>query len=140
VRATPTWTATSAACCASWRADPVAWKAYHLSPIDFGWEFLPTFQEVAARFAESDAMKIVHGGEYDIDDYPKLKKDLEFAKDLALEAGWEGDYRGSHTPRVLFLPDETEFICAFAWKQENNGSTFVVSPKPLPWLDDFNLI
>jgi hypothetical protein len=30
---------------------------------------------------------------------------------------------------------ELEVGYAFVWKQDNNGSTFVLSPVPLPYLD-----
>ena len=35
------------------------WTAYAIIPIDWAWEFLPTVQEIATRFAASDAELIV---------------------------------------------------------------------------------
>jgi hypothetical protein len=34
-------------------------------------------------------------------------------------------------------PQHDDFECEFllAWKQDNNGQTFIASPYPLPWLD-----
>jgi hypothetical protein len=54
---------------------------------------------------------------------------------MALEAGWEGDIRHGSGPFVCPLPDGdcgSEYL--IAWKQDNNGSTFIASPFCLPWL------
>lgn len=52
---------------------------------------------------------------------------------------WEGDIRSSDNLRVGGLP-ASEMGCAmeyyFIFKQDNNGSTFVVSPYPLVWLEN----
>jgi hypothetical protein len=54
---------------------------------------------------------------------------------LARKAGWEGDMREG--PFVAGLPSEPgTFEYLIAWKQDNNGQTFVVSPVRLPWLED----
>jgi hypothetical protein len=34
----------------------------------------------------------------------------------------------------MWLPYDTEFAYGFVWKQDNNGTTFVASPVPMPWL------
>lgn len=113
----------------------MTWTAYHINPIDFGWEFLPTFEEVAAKFAASDARRLVHSELYEGDMLPDLREALTQAKALAKQVYWEGDFRTGTEPHILFLPDEGDFSYAFVWKQDNNGSTFVISPHPLPWLD-----
>jgi hypothetical protein len=47
---------------------------------------------------------------------------------------WEGDC--SQGPFWLPLPADTgNYLFLFAWKQSNNGTTFVASPVELPWLD-----
>lgn len=111
----------------------MAFKAYYILPIDFGWEYLPTVEEFADKLAKSDlAIKL---GKEPFGD-PKLDQflaDFATAQDLATDQGWEGDFRGS--PRVFFVPVEGEFVYGFAWKQDNNGDTLVVSPQPLSWLD-----
>jgi hypothetical protein len=58
------------------------------------------------------------------------------AYELAKKAGWEGDIREG--PYVAGLPthetaDDGHFM--IAWKQDNNGDTFVASPYRLPWLE-----
>ena len=48
---------------------------------------------------------------------------------------WEGDIVENGL-LVFALPcDSCETKVGFIWKQENNGSTFVASPFPLPWLE-----
>jgi hypothetical protein len=72
----------------------------------------------------------------------------DFAKDLtrafadAVRAAtrlseWEGDF--SRGPCVMPIPDPDNngFQAAFVWKQDNNGTTFVVSPVALPWLWEY---
>ena len=57
------------------------------------------------------------------------------AFELAKKVGWEGDIREG--PFIAGLPthdtgDDGHFM--IAWKQDNNGDTFVVSPYKLPWI------
>lgn len=111
----------------------MAWQAYSIIPIDFGWERLQTVEEVAASMAEEKAAEIVHGQPSYSEPLEKFFSDIKQARELAKKAGWEGDYRDR--PRVFWLPDEGSFSYGFAWKQDNNGTTYVISPHPLPWLD-----
>jgi hypothetical protein len=39
-------------------------------------------------------------------------------------------------PVVFWVPVEDSFRYGFVFKQDNNGSTFVVSPVPMPWYED----
>jgi len=113
------------------------WTAYAIIPIDWAWEFLPTVQEIATRFAASDAELIVADAtEFETMYHSDFGKHFALAKRLAREEGWEGDF-GGNSPRVIFLPDENTFVYGFVWKQSNNGTTFVVSPQPLPWLEKY---
>ncbi len=58
------------------------------------------------------------------------------AQGLALWVHWQGDIRGDTGPYVCPLPnDDCDSDYLIAWKQSNNGATFVASPFPLPWLD-----
>jgi hypothetical protein len=60
----------------------------------------------------------------------------ELAQDLAKRIYWEGDVRSSEGgPWWTPIPWETgDWEYVIAWKQDNNGSTFVASPVQLPWL------
>lgn len=57
-------------------------------------------------------------------------------QDAAMEAfraiGWEGDFR--EPARFFALPGDGGMEVGVAIKQDNNGSTFIGSPYPLPWL------
>jgi hypothetical protein len=58
------------------------------------------------------------------------------AQKLALEIGWEGDIREGCGPFVSVLPQPDVDNFLIAWKQDNNGTTFVASPYRLPWLEE----
>ncbi len=57
---------------------------------------------------------------------------VERAKDLATSCGWEGDGMW----QIAGLPPESIAgpLFMLAVKQRNNGTTFIVSPRELPWL------
>jgi hypothetical protein len=64
---------------------------------------------------------------------------LARAQALARRIGWEGDIRGGpgagNGPFWAPLPsDRPGVLFMVAWKQDNNGETFVASPRELPWL------
>lgn len=112
----------------------MTFTAYEITPIDFGWETLSTVSETAAKLGSEDAVSRVDGDPqsapfYSLDTF---LADWETAKQLASEAGWEGDFRGE--PRVFWLPTELEIRYGFVFKQDNNGTTYVISPCALPHL------
>jgi hypothetical protein len=113
------------------------WTAYAVDPIDYEWDLLPTVKDVACKLAE----RLVVEREQVGFTYPRLAdfiEDFRHAQRLAKETGyWEGDYRPGFEPRVIWLPDPDlcRFAYGFVWKQSNNGTTFVISPQPLEWLD-----
>lgn len=49
------------------------------------------------------------------------------------ELSWNGDVREG--PYVMALPGDTACELVVAWKHDNNGDTFIISPVELPWLD-----
>lgn len=66
-------------------------------------------------------------------EYAELRR---HAMALAKRAGWEGDIRQG--PYVAALPNgDCESDLMIAWKQDNNGETFIVSPLLLPWLEEW---
>jgi hypothetical protein len=110
------------------------WHVYEIGPIDFGWSRLSTVAETAAALGADEARARAEGGE--LHDTPSLEEFLSgwgSAKDAASKRGWEGDFRDQ--PVVMWLPDDTEFSFGFVIKQDNNGTTYVVSPHPLPWVE-----
>lgn len=107
--------------------------AYHLGPIDFGWEFMPTMADTIAILVSPRLQDyedtIIH--------MARLKDFIGFLEEafqIARSIGWEGDFRPGYEPRAFSVPVEDNIAFGLMWKQENNGSTFVVSPVELPHL------
>lgn len=105
------------------------WFIYPMSPIDFNWHLLDTVEETITKLSKPDD-PFDHC--FRFNELKGFLDSWEEAKDLAKQNHWEGDFRGS--PHVFWLPAENEFVYGFAWKQDNNGSTFIVSPFPLTHL------
>ena len=99
----------------------MACYVYAIKAIDSRWTSLPTYEEYLLTSDGRSAIK-------------KLASQVSEARREAAKIGWEGtDESDMH---VFFLPSENEFVFGFAWKQVEDGTTFVVSPYELPWLDD----
>ena len=112
------------------------WFVYQLDPIDFNWEHLPTVESVAISLASQEAKTFIHYGNADSTagvTYREFTALWASAKDAAGSKGWDGDFRVA--PSVLWIPVEDSFSPGFVFKQDNNGTTFVVSPAPLPHLE-----
>jgi|GEM_PF-1324182 len=115
-----------------------SWIAYAMPPMDHGWSFLPTVEATAVDIASREAAFMARGGaakgilgqEISI---ASFLSDWEDAKAAAAGNGWEGDFR--HDPVVIWLPNESGFEYAFAFKQDNNGTSFIVSRRAIPWLE-----
>ena len=113
-------------------------NTYAVSPIDNNWDFLPTVKDVAKRIAIAHA---AHAVEHGMGSSPFVITVDEFlgkweaAKVAASEKGWEGDFRNE--PAVFMIPQDVDFLFGFVFKQENNGTTFVVSPVALHHLDEY---
>ncbi len=104
---------------------------YELSPIDHwgGW------------MSEEQYLADCENKSYLSTDKPHERRRLEKLKkqafDLAkrLKIGWEGDF--AEGPYFSPIPAEggnSGCELLLAWKQRNNGTTFIASPYPLPWL------
>ena len=99
---------------------------YRRNPIDFwpGWlteqEYLANLE---ARYIPGDVAT----------KHREYYERLGAAKALARRLGWEGDMREG--PYIAGFPgrDGHDDGIIIAWKQDNNGDTFVVSPEQLPW-------
>lgn len=115
----------------------MTWYVYEVSPIDHEWWGLAKVSAVAETLAGRDARFLVeHGSVSGIDGVTSDEfMDLwNSAREAAAGAGWEGDFR--IPPVVMWLPTENQFRPGFVIKQDNNGSTYVISPVPLPHLED----
>lgn len=111
-------------------------RAYHIAPIDFGWESLKT---VAGTVRKLSALKV----EFAINDINEAAKvqdadrflaDWEAAKQMAREKGWDGDFR--QDPVVFWIPFNDGFRYGFVFKQNTKGTTFVITPVAMPWLTE----
>jgi hypothetical protein len=107
---------------------------YAIAPIDFwyGWTPLTVVLNDASNRADDRGFEIKHRELFDF---------WAAAQKRARALGWEGDIRGCFgeldggpwfAPLPVNNPGETAFM--IAWKQDNNGDTFVASSIPLPWL------
>jgi hypothetical protein len=108
--------------------------AYHIAPMDFGWSRLPTIKQAMQTMLENCDDSMHCCGEGDPSTIIELLQFYRRAMAFAKEIGWEGDFRPGNEPRVALIPDECEPATVLVWKQDNNGSTFVVSTIPLPHL------
>lgn len=101
-------------------------------PLDY-WDGMIHLKNFASAFAE----------EFEGDHFEESPKQFqqriiamaEEAQMLATHVGWEGDI--IQGPYLTFLPDpaNNQTFPVFAWKQQNNGSTFVASVRPLHHMD-----
>jgi hypothetical protein len=108
----------------------MAWHAYEIPPIDINWRFLRTVDETARTVGAEDAAAEAGGATSEGPDIREFLASWESAKQAARDRGWDGDFRNE--PVVFWLPDDTDFVWGFVVKQDNNGTTFVLSPRELP--------
>jgi hypothetical protein len=108
------------------------WHTYEVSPIDIGWENLKTVCETAAVLLER-SVGATQANDIDDSDLQAFLRSWESAKVAASQSGWERDFRNQ--PVVMWIPNDTEFNFGFVLKQDNNGTTYVVSPVEMPWLE-----
>lgn len=100
---------------------------YALSPIDF-W---PGWMKEADYLASVKNYDDLVGDSF-VDDYTILRRE---ALDEAKRVGWEGDIREG--PFVSGLPSDLgEIRVMMAWKQDNNGTTWIASPVELAHLKE----
>ena len=93
---------------------------YEITPMDYWGGFIPFEQYAQSCENECDANW--------------ARGFLEAAKTAAKKHGWEGDFIAG--PFVFGLPSEINSRIGVAWKQYNNGQTFIASMHKLPWLND----
>ncbi|MGY4437046.1 hypothetical protein ACVWWO_009523 [Bradyrhizobium sp. F1.13.1] len=96
--------------------------AYALNPIDHwtGW------------MTEAQFLAQIRAGYMPVDEAGYFAAKNR-ALDLARSAGWEGDVRQG--PFIAGMPSGDERHFLIGWKQDNNGTTYIVSPYRLPWIE-----
>ncbi len=112
------------------------WHVYETLPIAFDWGHLPKVDDVAKRLGGIEAIMRAAGEDHYIEgtSLDVFLNAWEAAKMAASDHGWEGDFRAGSV--VMWIPEKDRggFRPGFVFKQDNNGSTFVVSPVELPHL------
>lgn len=106
------------------------WTLYLIPPMDSGWMLF----EHAEQARSTTLLREVCGGddEYYAFELSVFDEVLETSKSKAQEMGWRGDI--SVEPKVFWLPGDCAPCYGFAWKAEDNGSTYVASPIELSHL------
>jgi len=108
------------------------WFAYDVVPVDFNWEYLKTVRETVREIAINDAEARVHGNDVPPPDMEEFIDAWETAQEAATSAGWIGE--ASNDAAVFWMPVEGSFTFGFVIKQDDQESTFVISPVELPHL------
>jgi hypothetical protein len=105
--------------------------AFHVAPIDL-WQVKTTPAEVVKRLAEDTESD---------SNWHQLSEFLSFLNEVDgfVRGGgfpeWEGDVREG--PYIYFVPaGHNSMAPLFAWKQNNNGETFIVSRVDLPMMEE----
>jgi hypothetical protein len=113
----------------------MAWFTYEIDAIDFGWEGLPTVKEAAGRIGKWEGESLEAEGNGLAPGLYDFRRAWRSALDAASAAGCSTnseDWR--QEPVVFWMPKESAFDFGFVIKQDNNGTTYVISPVPLPHL------
>ncbi len=115
------------------------WHVYVLPPIDFGWNMLLTVEDALSIIAKDEEESDMAEYGWDLS-YTKsqFNKDWDSAVSLAKKYGMSSEIRGE--PSVFWLPGNISFEYGFVFKEENNGTTYVVSPVGLSWLDSISMV
>ena len=115
----------------------MACEAYTVDPNDINMDFLDSVPGVTATIARHEAAAAAS----DSAPWRNLRSQqfleaITQARAAAGEIGWEGDFREGS--RVFWIPNSRTGALdfGFIWKQDNDSATMIVSPLPLPWLDD----
>lgn len=116
----------------------MSWIVYAISPIDWHWEHLQSVEAVAQKISSEHAALLLERDDDDAyyDDGVSLDEflsDWKSAREAATAKGWAGDFR--QPPVVFWIPDETGFRYGFAFKQDKNGTTFIIAPLQMRWLE-----
>jgi hypothetical protein len=114
----------------------MAWFTYGMEPVDSGWQRLRTVVDCADDIGKDERSNLPAGTGYMHYGYRRQEflRAFESALEAAREAGYDGEPR--QPPVVFWLPVGDTFEPGFIIKQDNDGYTFVMSPVPMPHLDN----
>ena len=93
------------------------WILYCMSPMDFGWNFFPTVDQMWKEGSSgSGSSTAFHLGAF---------------LQIVMNAGYSVADDLRESPRVIALPGDCDAIVhGFIWKIDNNGTTFVALRQP----------
>ena len=113
----------------------MAWHTYEIGPVDFGWEGLPTVKEAGGRIGKWEGESLAADGDGLAPGLDEFRSTWRSALDAAREAGCSTDSNDwRQDPVVFWVPADDRFELGFVIKLDNNGTTYVISPVPLPHL------
>jgi len=111
---------------------------YVIPPIDFGWEHLPTVEDTLKAIKRDEEIRSDGDELYDLAyRSEKFSKDWEQAVTVAKSMGMSSDFR--QEPSVLWMPSELQMEYGFVFKEDSNGTTYVVSQLEMPWLQSISM-
>ncbi len=111
---------------------------YVITPIDFGWDHLPTVDDTLKMIKRDEDRHKEGHEDYDLAyESGKFSKDWDEALSAAQAMGMSSDLR--QDPSVLWLPDELMMRYSFVFKEDGNGTTYVVSHIEMPWLNHISM-
>ena len=104
---------------------------YETSSVDYFFGML-TFDEFCSQVQkETEDCEQIIGYTQD-----KLKEAEEYFR---FNSMWEGDIKSGPVIFAIPDPDCASYREGFVWKQHNNGTSFIASPCPIPWLEEYRL-
>jgi hypothetical protein len=102
----------------------MTWRVYTMPRPASAFDWMPTLTRIR-ELVEAD------GGSFALQ---LVDAEYESATEAARAFGWDGQFLGE--PYVFTLPNPDAMQFGLVWTQPDETlTTFVVSPRPLPWLE-----
>jgi hypothetical protein len=102
----------------------MTWRVYTMPRPASAFNWMPTL----ARIRE---LVVADGGQFSLQ---LVEAEYEAATEAAREHGWDGEFFDG--PHVFTLPNPDAMQFGLVWTQPDDAlTTFIVSPRPLPWLE-----
>jgi hypothetical protein len=102
----------------------MTWRVYKMAQPASSFAAMPTL-------AQTREIVLQDSGQFAQEVFDQECKD---AMEVAKESGWDGEFLVE--PHVFTLPNREDMQFGIVWTQpDEERTTFVVSPLPLPWLE-----
>lgn len=112
----------------------MTWQIYLTEPLEFNWRYCKSVDETAAEIEKNYPSSETENCDYHCPTLEEFQTNWKMAKQLAQENHWNGDFKQG--PVVFWIPSHGSFLYGFAFKQEEDGVTYIISPVELAWLHD----